>query len=98
MREISMTDMLGEVESHPLGDFRLYLKHVSDDDMTNILRFDNGFGALIRYPNTVTPIAWRRDSKSVQDFYDAGETLYIESYDFSAPLTKISTWGPPTPF
>lgn len=98
MREVSMRDLLSGLTDNPLGDFQPYMKHVSTDNAFFILRFDNGYGALVELPNRVTPIAWRPHANSVHDYYDADETIYVEGCNFHGPLTTISSWGPPAPF
>jgi hypothetical protein len=98
VRPISKTEMLREIldeDTHPLLEFRHYLK--STEDGSYILRFDNGFGALVNLEReTVTPIAWRNDARSIKEYYDVSETIYNTTFEH---LQIVQGWKhSPPPF
>ena len=96
-----MTDLLselGDMSNRPFGIYQPHVKHVSDDRLTFILRFDNGYGAFVKLPGLVTAIAWRPNARSVHDFYDVAESINVDSTGFVGAFDIISQWGPPPTF
>jgi hypothetical protein len=95
-----MHEMLRELSdpnTQPFGVYQPYVKHVSDDRQTYILRFDNGYGALVTMPDRVYPIGWRPSAKTVHDYYDAGEYIICRE-TFADVFEQIAGWGPPPTF
>ena len=99
MQEVSMSELvteLGDPNLRPLGKYQPYVKHVSEDRRRYILRFDNGYGLLVEFPNRSTIIAWRPDAKSVHDFYDVEGTIMFEHFEGICDL--VSKYGPAPAF
>jgi hypothetical protein len=80
---------------HPLGDFRHYLKS-TEPNGDSILRFDNGYGALVSVDRReVTPISWRPDVKHVREYYDVSETVFDVLFDYIEVIQSWSSEPPP---
>jgi hypothetical protein len=82
-------------DEHPLGDFRHYLKS-TEPNGNSILRFDNGYGALVNVDRReVTPISWRPDVKHVREYYDVSETVFNVLFDYLEVIQGWSSAPPP---
>jgi hypothetical protein len=82
-------------DEHPLGNFRYYLKS-TEPNGDSILRFDNGYGALVSVDRReVTPISWRPDVKHVREYYDVSETVFNVLFDYLEIIQGWSSAPPP---
>ncbi len=82
-------------DEHPLGNFRYYLKS-TEPNGDSILRFDNGYGALVSVDRReVTPISWRPDVKHVREYYDVSETVFNVLFDYLEVIQGWSSAPPP---
>ena len=99
MRPVTKQDLLREVTEgepeHPLEEFRFYVKHKVDG--YHVLRFDNGYGALVNLERqTVTAISWRPEAKHITDYYDVSGEVHNAIFGY---LELIRGWGStPPPF
>ena len=101
MKRMSKAELLSETgvfdeDTHPMRNFQYYVKY-KDDRGNYILRFDNGYGAIVSLEReNVTPIAWRPDAKHVTEYYDVSETVHNTTFAY---LEIIHGWkGSPPPF
>lgn len=87
MREISKAELLREPlldeeglrDTHPLDNFQYYVKY-RDEHGNYVLRFDNGYGALVNLQKeTVTAISWRPEAKHVTEYYDVTDSIDVKS-------------------
>lgn len=98
MKPLTKAELLREPrlsDEHPLDNFRYYLKSI-DSNGDSILRFDNGYGALVNVDRReVTPISWRPDAKHVQEYYDVSETVHDVLFDYLEIIRSWSSKPPP---
>lgn len=98
MKPMTKAELLREPrlsDEHPLDNFRYYLKS-TDSNGDSILRFDNGYGALVNVDRReVTPISWRPDAKHVREYYDVSETVYDVLFDYLEIIRSWSSAPPP---
>ena len=105
MKEVSLQQLMNDQVSSPLGiqdllgELRHYVKGYHDDKY--VLRFDNGYGAVVydeatEYPLTAYWVRWPADAKELTDYRVASDGLGKHCYvaksptDLQASLTKMS--------
>ena len=110
MKEVTLTELILDLTSSPLGiqdllgEMRHYVKGYHEDKY--VLRFDNGYGAVVYdegtdYPMTAYWVRWSDDSRHLNDFSvaidPAGRSTYTarDTKDLQLHLAEMSSMVSP---